>query len=55
MKQDPPITATKPFWSGDPDIESSGVRFMCPVCFQWILREMFEEHSAAHNEISKPE
>lgn len=49
MKTDSPITATKPLWSGDPNVEASGVRFMCPVCFQWVLREVFEEHSATHS------
>ncbi len=55
MKPDSPITATKPLWSGDPDIDATGVRFVCPVCFQWIIREVFEEHVETHNNEPTPE
>ena len=55
MNQDSPIISTKPLWSGAQDIDASGVRFMCPVCFQWVLREAFEEHAATHDNASDPE
>jgi hypothetical protein len=49
MKPESPIIATKPLWSGTHDIESSGIRFMCPVCFEWVKKEVFEEHVADHD------
>ncbi|BBI99719.1 hypothetical protein FGKAn22_14120 [Ferrigenium kumadai] len=55
MKPESPITSTKPLWSGDANVEASGVRFICPVCFQWVIREVFEEHVANHNNTPEPE
>ncbi len=55
MKPESPITSTKPLWSGDANVEASGVRFICPVCFQWVIREVFEEHVANHSSEPKPE
>jgi hypothetical protein len=55
MKPDSPIIATKPLWHGTPDIESSGIRFMCPICFEWVKKEVLEEHVAAHNNGPQPE
>lgn len=55
MKPESPITATKPLWSGMPDIEASGIRFICPVCFQWVIREVFEEHVDSHRNAPDPE
>lgn len=55
MKPDSPIITTKPLWSGTADVESSGIRFMCPVCFEWVKKEGFEEHVATHDNASTPE
>lgn len=49
MKSDSPIIATKPLWSGTHDIDSSGIRFMCPVCFEWVKKEVLEDHVAEHD------
>ncbi len=49
VKSDSPIIATKPLWSGTHDIDSSGIRFMCPVCFEWVKKEVLENHVAEHD------
>lgn len=48
------MKTSKPFWSKDPSLEQTSIRFCCPHCYSWVRKREFEEHmELAHAQINE--